>query len=216
MASDNQDDRRKQVIELMRRQKKHESHLKRQQRHEAKQLGTGQLCEDEERRRKVKELKRWLKQKDQEELLRREEANPMEKLLKAASKGHPMGKLEQDHREMRERRALIADQKRQLLDMSRAPMQLPQRVLHRHIHHHDHSHHKSDSYDQMMQTAPIGMRGGNGIMMQSASAGELSGGGSGAPTMGMPWRPMVHAASTGQIPAYGVTMPRFSGQYGIV
>lgn len=151
---------------------------------------------DDERRQKVRELKKWLAKKEEEEAERNKEMTPMDKLIKAASKSPiSMDKLEQDHMEMRERRSCIADQKRTAMAMNMAATQLPQRVLHRHVHHHVHYHDGASDDEAVSQNhfmPPIG-----GGMGQSASAGNLR---STAPATGMPWRPLVHSASAGGIP----------------
>merc|ERR1712232_643635 len=91
----------------------------------------------DERQQKVQELKRWIKRKEMEQ----EELSPMEKLEIVASKSPlPMDKLEQDHAEMRDRRASIAEKRRTALAMTMASIRPPQRVLHRHVHHHVHYH----------------------------------------------------------------------------
>jgi len=221
--TDTQEERRLQVLELIRRQKKYESHCKRQQRREARDLGDQFPDEEDERRRQVKELKSWLKQKDEQDLLKK--GYPMEKieedrrerqLVKAASKGYAMDKLYQDLKDSRERRSQIGDQKRQFVAMNRAaPMPLPEQVVHRHVHHHVHSHREAgddDEYDEdMMMTDPGHMHRGDAQMMMSASMGDLRGGGSQVPTAGMPWRPLVHSASAGQT-QQGFPMPPVGGR----
>jgi hypothetical protein len=179
--------RKQKVEELVRRQKKHAARRKKQQKLEAKKLGRSASpghFSDDERRQKVRQLKEWLKRKEEKEAAMQQEMSPMEKLEKVAAKcDYSMDQLEQDHLETRERRMRIAEQKRTTMAKHGAAVTMPpQRVLHRHVHHHVHYHDGVDSGDDADSR-----RG----MIRSASAGQLSS----AATTGMPWRPLVHSAS---------------------
>jgi len=191
-------ERRRKVEELVRREKKHTDRLRKHQIREAKKLGeaAGDFAEDEDRRRKVLELKAWLKQK--ELALTRTEPDPRDRISKAMMEEHSLVKLEQDHIEMRERRARIGDQKREAFAMNAASPQIGQPLVHRHVHHHVH---------QRIQTAPgdVNRLG----MMQSASAGDFrSGTADGGVPMGMQYRPLVHSASAGSQALPGIRAGR--------
>lgn len=216
------EERRRKVEELVRRQKKHAAKRRKEQQREAEKLGqtpAGQFFEEENRRRKVRELKTWLKgknaetQMNSETQMRKTEVGSMDKLLKAASKApYTMDKLERDTRDMRERRARIADEKRTALAQSSATMKPADRQLHRHVHHHVHYHDEDEAGDQTIQNhLPPAMYPGKMGMHQSASAFDIRMASFGAQsqvvTQGMPWRPLVHSASAGHMPAPGMAMP---------
>jgi len=186
---DIQETRKKKIEELIKRQKKHAAKRKKDQKKESKKLGKSgdASISDDERKQKVRELKKWLKKKEMQEAEKNRELSPMEILEQKASKSSlNLEGLEQDHLEMRERRNDIAEGKRQFMASRMAQTVPPSRVLHRHVHHHVHYHDGAEDADGNQM----------GGMRQSASAASLP---ATAPAMGMPWRPLVHSASAGGV-----------------
>merc|ERR1719316_822064 len=112
---------------------------------EAQDVTGGSSPEDAEtRKQKLRELKKWLKKKEKE-VMNEEQAppqeSPQERLERMAARHYPLDKLEQDHIEMRERRAKVAEQRRRIMEKLMADGKPKNdRVVHRHVHHHIHYH----------------------------------------------------------------------------
>lgn len=160
-ACDIQEERKYRVNELMHREKKHQALRRKLQMNEAKELGevvSGSTHEQQQK--KAKELKRWLKIHDAKE-----------KAAKKKGISPRLLKLEQERIESRERRARIADQKREILFANRPLIQDLQKTVHRQRHHHIHQHegvlHDSG---QRLQTAPADSGIGGLVMRTSFSA----------------------------------------------
>jgi len=155
-------DRRRKVEELVRRQKKHASKHRKNQRREVQQL-QGSLEDREQwsdvnRGKNAHELKKWLKQKDEESKARRQkEAEAMARVKAQFNmQAEMVHKYERANAENRERRLRIAEKRRTAIEeamsmrggVGTAPvpptvgMFYPQaqRMLHRHVHHHMHYH----------------------------------------------------------------------------
>jgi len=151
------------------------------------QLNDAEAQEEERRRKKVKELKKWLKRKEEEtEKRRARDAEVMAQVMeKEAQKSEALKRIEVDRLEQRERRLRIAEKQKtkieqQLLlsrDAARAAPQkemimqptkeapqpdMPtgkQKVVHRHIHHHVHYHDGSDEEAQApVDPGPMGYK----------------------------------------------------------
>lgn len=167
VASSIQEQRRQKVHELVRRQKQHVSDHQMQQVQESKVLGAimaGSAEEEEQRRQKIKELKHWLKTKEQD-ISRTGDARDQGD--RGAGKGHSLHKLEQAHMEMRDRRARIGEKKRDMMPKS---FSQPQGVTLRHVHHHVHYHDRTCGSEERL---PGFAEVGGMVMMPSGSVGML-------------------------------------------
>jgi len=162
ILADIEETRRLKVEELVRRQKKHAAQRRKEQQRIAKRLGNAIDVKgsDEERKQKVKELKKWLKEKD--------EAGE---------------KPQQRDLDIMDR--LIADRRRTALAKSMAALPIPQRVLHRHVHHHVHCRDGASTADngnmgmrQVSSAADFRSQPMQGQrLVNSASAGQMHGSG---------------------------------------
>jgi len=204
--ADIQEDRRRKVEDLMRRQKRHAAKRRKEQVREAKRFGktssSGQFSDDE-RKMKVRQLKDWLKKREEKEP-QQQQMSPMDKLMQLAAKAPgDLDKLEQTNADFRNRRANVQEKRREAIAQSMAALsgQKQDRVLHRHVHHHVHYHDGADSGEDIDGTPFTPPSGG---LRHTASAGFIP---SAASTNSMPWRPLVHSASAGPMPGYAPTMP---------
>lgn len=220
VIKDLQDERRRKVEELIRRQKKHAAKRKQEQKLEAEKLGQnsgGQFFEDENRRRKVRELKRWLKKKEAEEQARAY-MSPLDKAKAALAEDPHFAKLKQVKEEFLYRRADIQESRLKAMGIQMDPVKNPSRVLHRHVHHHVHYHDGVSDDEQSGTTSPQ-----LPMMKHSASdgafrthPGQVLGSGSQVPTASMPWRPLIHSASAGQVPPPSKMLPANPDPYGMM
>mmetsp|Transcript_136869 Transcript_136869/g.355250 ORF Transcript_136869/g.355250 Transcript_136869/m.355250 type:complete len:1369 (-) Transcript_136869:35-4141(-) len=147
------------------------------------QLGEAEAQEEERRKKKVKELKKWLKKKeDEQEKRRARDAEIMAQVMeKEAQKSEAMKKIEADRLEQRERRLRIAERQKvkieQQLLLSREAARAPplkevqpvkdeqpkmaagkQRVVHRHLHHHVHYHDSDEEAAHSGDHGPAGYK----------------------------------------------------------
>jgi len=177
VLQDMADERQRKVEELMRRQKKHAAKRRKEQARVSKKMGqsfqSGDVS-DEERKRKVRQLKSWLKKREEDEEKQQGEMTTMDR-------------LEQTNLGTGDRRAHTAEQRRTVIAATMCDLHMCPRMLHRHVHHHVHYH--DGASDEDAEGMPWTPEGG---MRQSASAGDIR---SASTTMAM--RPLGHSSSAG-------------------
>lgn len=128
------------------------------------QLNDAESLEEERRKKKVKEMKKWLKDKEEAARSKKDKDSAMIQSIvdKEREKAESLKRVEEDRQEQRERRLRIGERQKakleQQLSMSKeaarsAPLLMKsqnkvpldaaggkQRIVHRHIHHHLHYH----------------------------------------------------------------------------
>lgn len=230
ILADLDEQRRLKVEELVRRQQKHAAKKRREQGLEALSASDG-FAAQEHTRQKVKELKRWLKKKEEAARAKRaREAGLMAEMHSKELMKQSVEKIEVLKAGERERRSRVAEQRQQKFEMAMSSGKQHQGVMHRHVHHHMHYHEGEGdgAYSMVPQMGTMGPQDhpGSYDMQLPALSGKVVSNrratslvdlrkpswqepprglvpGGHQRTEAYSFWPLVHSASAGHIPRHG-------------